>query len=285
MTALLPLPALPSIPDYRPEDSPYQTVVIDITHRCNMACRNCYIPNRSIPDLDARWVSAMMARLPRGTFVRFIGAEPTLHPDLPRLIREARDRKLHPVLVTNGLRLVDPAYVRELKSAGVQIVVLSFSGGLDEALYEAIDDLRCAEKKLAALDHLRAARIYTALGMIIVRGVNESEPANVLRHIRDMRCVRELHLRSVGAVGRYMTEPSALTLGELVNVLINAGIDRDAIPSRPTNDSHIELRYGRFLRIQLTTWPELGSTRRGRLTPQGTVQPFFEHLLSNEDGY
>src|SRR2546423_4750794 len=85
---------------FQPEECPFQTVVIDITHRCNMACRNCYIPNRTIPDLDSEWVVAMMRRLPRGTFVRFIGAEPTLHPELPLLIAEARRRKLHPVVVT-----------------------------------------------------------------------------------------------------------------------------------------------------------------------------------------
>jgi molybdenum cofactor biosynthesis enzyme MoaA len=285
MTATAPSTALAPAVEYRPEDSPFQTVCIDITHRCNMACRNCYIPNRTIPDLRAEWVVGMMRRLPRGTFIRLIGAEPTLHPDLPLMIAEARRCKLHPVVVTNGLRLADRAYLRELKAAGAQIIVLSFSGGFDDDLYEAIDDLRCAEKKIAALENLRAEHMYTALGMIIVRGVNESEPANVLRYIQATRFVRELHLRSVGAVGRYMIEPAPLTLDELADVLARAGVDRSLIPRTATNDSHIEIRDRRVLRIQLTTWPELGSTRRGRLTPEGTVQPFFEHLMTNADGY
>jgi uncharacterized radical SAM superfamily Fe-S cluster-containing enzyme len=267
MTATVPTTALRPAAGFQPEECPFQTVVIDITHRCNMACRNCYIPNRTIPDLDSEWVVAMMGRLPRGTFIRFIGAEPTLHPELPLMIAEARRRKLHPVVVTNGLRLADCEYLRELKSAGVQIVVLSFNGGFDDDLYEAIDDLRCADKKLAALENLRAEHMYTALGMIIVRGVNESEPANVLRYIRGTRFVREFHLRSVGAVGRYMPEPAPLTLDELAGVLARAGVPRSAIPRTATDDSHVEIHERRLLRIQLTTWPELGSTRRGRLTP------------------
>jgi len=270
---------------FRPEECPFSTVVIDITHRCNMACRNCYIPNRTIPDLDTDWVLSMMRRLPRGTFIRLIGAEPTLHPDLPLMIAEARRLKLHPLVVTNGLRLSDRSYLRELKAAGVQIIVLSFSGGFDDDLYEAIDDLRCAVKKIAALENLRAEHMYTALGMIIVRGVNESEPANVLRYIRETRFVREFHLRSVGAVGRFMTEPSPLTIEELGEVLVRAGVDRSLITGSATYDSHIELREKHLLRIQLTVWPELGSTRRGRLTPEGMVMPFFEHLITNEDGY
>jgi MoaA/NifB/PqqE/SkfB family radical SAM enzyme len=43
---------------FSPEECPYETVIVDVTHRCNMACANCYIPNRDIPDLDAEHVIA-----------------------------------------------------------------------------------------------------------------------------------------------------------------------------------------------------------------------------------
>jgi hypothetical protein len=66
----------PALSCFSPEENPFQTVVADITHRCNMACRNCYIPNRSIPDMDTSWQLGIMGRLPRGTFIRFIGAGP-----------------------------------------------------------------------------------------------------------------------------------------------------------------------------------------------------------------
>jgi MoaA/NifB/PqqE/SkfB family radical SAM enzyme len=284
MTSVFPVTEA-ATPRFTPEDCPFQTVVADITHRCNMACRNCYIPNRTIPDMETPWLLAMMARLPRGTFIRFIGAEPTLHPDLPLLIGEARRLRLHPVLITNGLRLTSRSYVRELKDAGLQIVSLSFSGGFDDDLYEAIDDLRCADKKLAALDNLRAENVYTALGMIIVRGVNEHELAKVLRYIRANRFVREFHLRSVGAVGRYMTEPSPLNIDELADVFArNAGVPRAMLPRVPTA-SHYDFPFGDRLRVQLTEWPELGSTKRGRLTPEGMIEPFFEHLIANDGGY
>ena len=59
---------------YQPEENPYETVIVDLTHRCNMACRNCYIPNRTIPDLDKDWLFLMLARLPRRTRIRLVGA-------------------------------------------------------------------------------------------------------------------------------------------------------------------------------------------------------------------
>ena len=37
---------------YEPEDNPFDLLLADITHRCNMECANCYIPNRHITDMD-----------------------------------------------------------------------------------------------------------------------------------------------------------------------------------------------------------------------------------------
>jgi hypothetical protein len=38
-------------------------------------------------------------------------------------------------------------------------------------------------------------------------------------------------------------------------------------------------------RIDLKQWPELGSSSRGRFTPDGFVEPCFEHLIANQGGY
>jgi hypothetical protein len=35
------------------------------------------------------------------------------------------------------------------------------------------------------------------------------------------------------------------------------------------------------MQLQLTQWPDLGSKTRGRLTPEGTIEPFFEHVTLN----
>ena len=53
---------------FAPEQSPYDIVMVDVTHRCNMTCANCYLPNRVIPDMDARWLSSIFKRLRRGPF-------------------------------------------------------------------------------------------------------------------------------------------------------------------------------------------------------------------------
>jgi molybdenum cofactor biosynthesis enzyme MoaA len=258
--------------------------MVDITHRCNMACRNCYIPNRTIPDLDARWLSSMFARLPRGTFVRLVGAEPTMREDLEELIRDVRAHGHHPVLLTNGLKLADRDYVRALKRAGLQVVYLSMNGGFDDDLYLALDQLRCAERKRAAFEHLRDEHLYTSIGMIVVPGVNEQELPRLLDACRAARNVREVHLRTVGAMGRYM-RTATLTLAELTALYCDAaGVDAASLDVRARTATSVDFRAGRR-RVQLTIWPDSGSTTRGRLTPEGLIAPAMEHAIANEGGY
>jgi molybdenum cofactor biosynthesis enzyme MoaA len=269
---------------FSPEACPYETVIIDVTHRCNMTCANCYVPNRSIPDLDRKWLTSILARLPRGRYVRFVGGEPTLREDLPELIAVARSHGHHTVVVSNGLRFADRAYVRTLKQAGLQIAYLSFNGGFDDDLYEAIDDMRCAAKKTLAFENLRAEHLFTSIGMIIARGVNEQEVPRVLAAVQKSRNVREFHLRSIGAMGRHMENPP-LNLDELLELFASsAGVEPSSIDRHERTESSHDFGFGRQ-RIQLTVWPDLGSRTRGRLTPEGMIAPFMEHVLANEGGY
>lgn len=279
------LPLSVSVPQtFAPELCPYETVIIDVTHRCNMACANCYVPNREIPDLDAAWMSGIFARLPKGTFVRLVGGEPTLRNDLPELIRDIRGHGHHPVLVTNGLRLANRDYVRSLKEAGLRVAYLSFNGGFDDDLYEILDEMRCAERKLRAFENMRAEHLFTSIGMIVARGINEHEVARVLRAVMASRNVREFHLRAIGNMGRHM-ENAALSLDELLAVFADAAdIDAASVDRRERTGSSHDFRHGR-LRVQLTCWPDLGSTTRGRLTPEGTIAPFMEHVIANDGGY
>lgn len=269
---------------FTPEACPFETVFVDVTHRCNMKCLNCYIPNRTIPDLDAAWLDSIFARLPRGRYIRLAGAEPTMRKDLPDLIRSVRTHRHHPMILTNGLKFADRTYVRELKQAGMSIAYLSLNGAFDDDLYEGIDSMRCAEAKRQAFENLRAEHIFTSIGMILVRGVNEWALGQLLEAVMAARNVREFHLRSIGAIGRYMGH-SPLVLEEMIDLFCTtAGVGFDALERRIRTATALDFRFGR-MRVQLTQWPDLNSPTRGRLTPEGMIAPYFEHVIDNEGGY
>ena len=91
--------------EQEPEDNTFNLLMVDLTHRCNMECANCYLPNREILDMDVDKLYKFLNKLPKRVIVRLIGAEPTIRNDLPDIIRNEK-RCGHQVSVTtNGLRL------------------------------------------------------------------------------------------------------------------------------------------------------------------------------------
>lgn len=267
---------------FRPEDSPFRTLFADITHRCNMACRNCYIPVRGLPDLPAEWLYDILNRLPRRTRIRLVGAEPTMREDLPGIISRVRALGHIPIILSNGLKLGRMSYVQKLKEAGLGTVYLSLNGGLKDELYLAIDELACADRKLKALANLRAAKLHVTTGTIVVPGVNDE-------HLREFlpwllaHGVNDIHLRSVGEMGSYM-EGKSIRLAELEAHLRASVPDASKLELQRSYGSSRDFKYERA-QIQLTEWPELASLERGRITPDGMVEPMFESIMANEFRY
>jgi len=269
---------------FAPEQSPFKVLFVDVTHRCNMECRNCYIPNRDVPDMDVQWMLGVLGRLPQRTRIRIAGAEPTVRTDLPDIISQVRQLGHTPTLLTNGLKMGNRAYVRRLKQAGLRTVYLSLNGLFDDDIYENIDNLRCAARKRQALEALCSEHMNVTLGMILVRGVNEHLVRDLVEYAATRPNIRELHFRSVGKVGRYMaTEPFGIA--ELADVYAAAiGLRGGRLKAEQQSPCTIDMAYGR-LNIQMTQWPELGSLTRGRLRPDGMVQPMFEHIVANSEHY
>jgi molybdenum cofactor biosynthesis enzyme MoaA len=274
-------PRKEQIPVVQPEESGFQHLFVDVTYRCNMRCANCYVPMLEPgADPEAAHLLAIFRRLPRRTHLRLLGGEPTLRHDLPELIHGIRRLGHVPVLLTNGLRLADRGYVRELKSAGLRSVHLSCNGGLDDDLYQAIDNLRCAERKLAALDNLCGEHLRVSVGMILLRGLNDQHIGHFFRHVVRHRQVRELKLRSVGKFGRH-SDVDELTLAEMEQLCADQlGVNVEAIRAGRTSETLCSFAVA-SRRVQLTQWPDLGNRQRGYLLPDGTLVPFFEWLVAN----
>ena len=292
---------------YAPAENPYRTLMVDLTHRCNMACANCYIPNRDVPDMDVGRLRGLLEELPRRTEIRLVGAEPTMRRDLPRIIEMVRKTGHNPYLISNGLRLAQASYVRALCNAGLRRVYISLNGADRDDWYDHIDNLRCAEKKVRALQNVADNRMLIGTGTILVRGVNEGAVERVIGMVRGSGASYVvMRFRNVGAIGRFdrAAEAANLSLDEMRGLVATA-LDRPASRLQPHLDRHTvnesAVRWfpvdedrghaiGRW--IKLTDWTvnesgivDAGSRRRGRVTPDFRIAPFFEHVKANEGGY
>jgi hypothetical protein len=125
--------------------------------------------------------------------------------------------------------------------------------------------------------------MHVTIGMILVPGLNDGHLAEFLPWLL-ARGVRDMHLRSVGQMGRYM-ENCSLSLDQLEARLRAALGPRESEAELVREEgSSRDFRLGRCT-IQLTEWPELGSLDRGRIAPDGWLEPMFESIIANEHRY
>ena len=289
-----------------PEHNTFETVLVDVTHRCNMVCANCYLPNRDIPDMELSRLEACLAALPRRTNVRIAGAEPTMRRDLPEIVAMVRRRGHRAVLVTNGLRLGCERYVRELKDAGLRHVYISFNGADNDDWYQALDNMRCAAKKLRAVEHAVAHGMIVNTGTILVRGLNEAVVGRVHALVAGLRPRHAmLRFKNIGALGRYdvAAEARNLSMAEMEALAAAIGVDAGKLAAFDRVKGAVErktrlfpadlvARPGQGIWFKLTDWQvgtngivDPGSRRRGRITEDFRIAPLFDHVKANEGGY
>lgn len=310
--------------ELEPENNHFSDVMVDVTHRCNMTCKNCYIPNREIPDLDADKIIDTIKKFPKRTMIRVVGAEPTMRRDLPTLIKRIRETGHRATLLTNGLRLANESYVKTLKAHRLSHVYLSLNGVDNDDWYEQIDEMRCARKKIAALKNLVANNFIIDTGTIIVKGINDDAPSRLLHLYKNVGLEHVVcRIKNVGMIGRNIIDVNAstgkpvhgnYTMDDLIALVAGqVGVSVDYIESwrnRPIYENAEPEKYsfmfplnpdkvGKLLHrsgvwIKIANWdttlnsdgvPLQGSTRRGRLTPDFKVAPMLEHVKLNEFQY
>jgi MoaA/NifB/PqqE/SkfB family radical SAM enzyme len=112
----------------------------EITGQCQLACQHCYAS--SGPDgshgvmTTADWRRVITQTREAGTSTgQFIGGEPTLHPDLPTLVRHALDAGIEVEIYTNLVH-VTPALWETFQLPGVRLATSYYSD--DPAEHQAV---------------------------------------------------------------------------------------------------------------------------------------------------
>ncbi len=152
--------------------------IIEITDRCDLDCPICLVRDagRGHMSIDefAVVIEGLIAAEGRLDIINLSGGEPTLHPELERLLELADRPEIGRISIsTNGRRLAtDGALRRELARRGVYVNLQL--DGLDAP---AVQTLRAVDDdpvgKLTTLDALEADGVPTTITCTVARGVNE----------------------------------------------------------------------------------------------------------------
>lgn len=293
-----------SILIFEPSDSPFGALYVDITHRCQMACANCYLPNRDIPDMDVKNLFMVLQKLPSKTDIRLVGGEPTLREDLPEIIKEISRLGHRPMLITNGLKLSNLSYCQRLKDAGLEYAQISLNGYNDDQIYQVIDKMKCAESKMNAVKNCEQVGIGISISAIIVKGLNGHLVNEILDFAKTLKKPIRVNFRNVGDLGRNMSKQiSNYSYEDLIHMISDyTQFSIDEIKTHFTANHQLRVPFktgpkrSEVIWIKITDWNHypLGIENlemikelsiKGRITQDFKLAPFFEHVKLNEFGY
>jgi cyclic pyranopterin phosphate synthase len=203
---------------------------ISVTDRCNFRCLYCmpaagleWLPKSDI--LSYEEITRVVSELaPLGLRrIRITGGEPTLRPQLERLISMIRSISLIEdiSLSTNGLRL--PELAQRLRDAGLDRVNMSADSLRPERVKSIARRNIDFDPVAAATAAARAGLRPIKLNVVVMRGVNDDELADFARLTLDHEWhVRFIELMPVGEM-RHVTWDRVVPSAEILERLTSIG--------------------------------------------------------------
>lgn len=282
--------------EYSIEENPYEAITVDVTQRCNMRCSFCYDADQTRPDIELRYFEEVCRRIKvpedKQLLWKFLGGEPTLHPQFFELIDAAHKNGQRVFFSSNGMTLKTKSeIIRRLGSLNYSVdcgVTLDGGIGHDE-IYEQMNGQRCAEKKMQALGALLSTRQPIYISAIVVRGLNECVVPELIGLCKTHPRIAYLHFRPTAKVGRYVdVEP--YTLAELKEMVKPYFTEDEMKPYSkfeiwcPSGDPDCCFRFMprpgfQVSLVEFMTEKGARCPKRGRLIDGFRVVPFFESVM------
>jgi len=152
--------------------------------KCNIKCVFCYYrdslnaPNRRYNEIIH---DLLYARRHGISVVDFSGGEPTVHPDLPKLISEAKALGMEKVcIISNGVRLSNREYLKTLKDAGLDEILFSLHGSNEET-HDSITMVSGSFKKISEAVANAASEGLSIRSNTVVNRVNYKDLTNICK--------------------------------------------------------------------------------------------------------
>ncbi len=192
-----------------------------LSYGCNNACGHCYNPpgRAHIPSLaEADWCRVLGKLAEIGVpHVIFTGGEPTLHKDLPRLIRHAQRLGLLTGVNTNGRRLCWRPLVESLAEAGLDHVQITLQSHRAD-VHDAMSGAEAHGETIHGIENAVQAGLHTITNTTLTRR-NASEAQRIVELVHGLG-LRTFAMNGMIYSGGGRTSPEAIAAEDLGAVLI-----------------------------------------------------------------
>lgn len=207
--------------------------LVEITSSCNLKCPLCFAESGpGGTHIDFATFKGMVDRYVRlegvADVLQLSGGEPTIHPELLRMVRYACDQPIQAVMInTNGIRLAhDETLVAELAALRDRLEIYLQFDGFEERTSLALRGERLVETKLRALELLGRHNLRCTLVCTVDHNTNLHEVGRVLRFGLERPVVRGISYQIATYCGRHI-DPGDLekrvTMPDLARALVAQG--------------------------------------------------------------
>jgi 7,8-dihydro-6-hydroxymethylpterin dimethyltransferase len=205
--------------------------LIEVTSSCNLRCPMCFAESgpggKFLPfETYTRMVDRYVELEGVADVLQLSGGEPTLHPDLVRMVRYAYEQPIQVVMInTNGVRLAkDHELLELLAPMRDRLEVYLQFDGFDEHTHSYLRGESLQDVKLAALDALAKHDLRCTLVCTVDGNTNLHEVGPVLRFGLERPGVRGVSYQLATYCGRHV-DPGNLenraTMPDLAKALIS----------------------------------------------------------------
>lgn len=256
---------------------------LSITDRCNFRCVYCMEPDVRFADRHTLLSVDELLQLARACVrlgvrrIRLTGGEPTLHPELTRLIRGVAEIDgVEDVSMTTNGSLVSPDALAEWKDAGLRRLTFSLDAVTPEVVHAMTRSRTSADAVIRAIAGAVAAGLGPVkVNAVVIRGRNHTEVPRLARLAREvgfeMRFIEYMPLDS----GRKWDPSLLVSANEILERAAEAGplspLERDDPHS--TCEAYSFSDGTRIGVIAPVTRPFCGACSRLRITADGKVRP------------
>jgi hypothetical protein len=186
---------------------------LDLTNRCNQKCPFCFANSAVAGYLyepNLQQVTKMMETLRRELpvpceAIQFSGGEPTLYPDLIKVIKLAKKMGFaHVQIATNGVKMSQGLDLcKKMAKAGLDTVYFQFDG-LKEETYKKIRGYNALQTKLKAIENFRSAGLSSiVLVPTIVKGINDDQIGDIINFAKiNSDIIKGINFQPVSFSGR-----------------------------------------------------------------------------------
>jgi radical SAM protein with 4Fe4S-binding SPASM domain len=156
------------IPNKNPFHQPYlKNLMINITEKCNLECKHCYITNKNPIDMDFKKLKNLINDFYdlQGIKLILTGGEPLVYEKLVELLTYLKKIPLQKVILTNGMLIEDNAKTIGLLKENNAEIFVSLDGL--QKTHNEFRNAKCFQKTIDGIKNLVQNGIKTSINTMV----------------------------------------------------------------------------------------------------------------------